>query len=121
MLRAQVGQYQRASRGVPQAPWRRASDESAREPQSASRRPGQEHALALEALQPVGKDVRGDAGQSCLKIVETARAVEQRLHDEQAPAVADAIKGGLERGGRCFFCHGAIVASPGLARFGRAL
>ena len=51
----------------------------------------------LEPAQPVGQDVRGDAGQGLVELAEAARPVEQRLDDEQAPAIADAVERGLER------------------------
>ena len=56
----------------------------------------------LEATKPVGQDVRGDARQTLAELPEPARAVEQRLDHEQAPAVADAVEGGFERQGLTF-------------------
>jgi hypothetical protein len=53
--------------------------------------------LTLQALQSVGEDVWGDAGDLRLELVESARADEQCLHDEQAPSVADALEGGAQR------------------------
>ena len=40
----------------------------------------------------------GDARQRLAQLAEPARPVEQRVDDEQRPAVADAIEGGLEGG-----------------------
>ena len=65
-------------------------------------RPGQQYALAFEALETVGQDVRGDARKRSLEVVEAAWAVEERLDDEQTPAIADSIERSLERGGGRF-------------------
>src|SRR5436190_7227170 len=60
-------------------------------------RPGVDDALAVEAAQAVGEDVRGDARYGGLQLTEPARAIEQRLDQEEAPAVPHPIEGGLER------------------------
>ena len=60
-------------------------------------RPADEDPLALEAPKTVDQDVRGDRGQQLLELAEAARPVEQRLDQEQAPAVADALERGFER------------------------
>ena len=113
--RSQVGQYQTASSGVPQAEWRGASTSSrCRAPQSdnrrsapASSRPeapqlvdearrtlrvalGQHEALRLEVAQALGEDVGRDPGQLALEVAEAPRPVEQRGDDQERPAVADA-------------------------------
>lgn len=75
-----------------------------------------QHTLTLKALEPIGQDVRGDSGQRRLKVVEAARAIEQGLDDEQAPAVADPIERRLEWGRGRLSGHAPIVASSGLAR-----
>ena len=122
---SQVGHHQRASTGVPQASWRGGSPPSRwRAPQSASSRSapasswpgrgqlvdealralrvglGDHQALALEPPQPLREHVRGDPASCLLEVAEAARAVEQRLDQQQRPAVADAVERRRERRGR---------------------
>ena len=97
---------------VPQSARRRRADarsrpSAVRSYASAGRallvRRGADDAGALEPPQSIGQDVRGDAGQGFGELAEPAWAVEHRLDDEQAPAVADPVERGLERelgGGR---------------------
>ena len=73
----------------------------------------------LQAPQPVGQDVRGDAGQRGGQIVEAARAVEQRLDDQQRPAIADAAQRRIERpliGGRRVSAVSGSVTGSMVAR-----
>ena len=55
-----------------------------------------EAAVADELVQPVGEDVRRDAGECLAEVAEAARPVEQCLDEQQAPAVADAVEGRAE-------------------------
>ena len=122
--RPQVGQFQRASSGVPQTlvPERLARPPR-RTPQSASRwsAPGQLAAIggervlhaeraaaigrgdedpgALEAAQPVREDVGRDPRDRLAELVEAPRARQQRLDDQQAPAVADPVERDAEGAG----------------------
>jgi hypothetical protein len=59
--------------------------------------PCDENPFALETAEAVSQDVRGDAGQAVLHFTEPPRSVEQRLDDEQTPAVADPVERDLER------------------------
>jgi hypothetical protein len=59
-------------------------------------RPRDQDSLSLEATKTIGQDVRGNPRDAVLELAESTRTVEQRLDDEQAPAVADAIEGGFE-------------------------
>ena len=68
-------------------------------------RPGMDDALAVEASQTVGQDVRRYPRDGGLQLPEPARAVEQRLDQEKAPAVPHPIEGGLERTGRSVVGH----------------
>ena len=75
-------------------------------------RRGDDDPLALEAAEPLGQDVRGDAGQLLAELAEAAAAGEQRLDEEQAPAIADAVEGGLEGTrpmGRCRVGRGRLA------------
>ena len=91
-------------------------------------RRGGDDPLALEPAQPVGQDVRGDARQRLPELVEPPRPIEQRLDDQQAPAIADAVEGRLEasrrrgRGRRGLARSGSLIAGSvgagrGLSRF----
>ena len=40
----------------------------------------------------LGEDVGSDPGDRLLEIAEAARSVEERLHEQQRPAIADAIE-----------------------------
>jgi len=62
-------------------------------------RPRNDEAAGLETPEPIGQDVRSDAGEGIKQVVVPPRAVEQGLDDEQAPPVADALEGGAERRG----------------------
>ena len=75
-----------------------------------------EDPLALEAAEPVGQDVRGDARQRVAQLAEPARAIEQRVDDEQRPAIADPVEGGFERGRRCGATAAGSVMRAILAR-----
>src|SRR6185503_6226530 len=52
----------------------------------------QHQALALEAAEALGEHVRRDARQVLLEVAEAPRAVEERLHEKQRPAVAHAVE-----------------------------
>ena len=63
----------------------------------------------LEPPEAVGQDVRGDPRQRLAELAEAARAVEQRLDQQQAPAVADTVEGGLERQGLTLGGGGSVM------------
>ena len=65
--------------------------------------------LTLQAPKAVGEDVRGNARDGLGQVVEAARPVEQRLDDEERPAIADAAKGHVECGERV--CCSSLMAS----------
>ncbi len=119
--RSQVGQCHAAWSGVPHSSWRsgsptpprrapqparrwrapassRPSIVSAYSMRSGRRRVGRrdQDPGALEAPQPVREDVGGDPGHGLGDLVEPQGGGEQRLHQEQAPAVADAVERGAE-------------------------
>ena len=50
-------------------------------------------------------------GQLVAELAEAAAAAQQRVDEQQAPAVADAIEGGLERAGRRAAAAYGVVAS----------
>jgi hypothetical protein len=77
--------------------------------------PGHQDALALESLQPVGEDVRGDPGELALEVVEPAGAGQQRFHDQERPPVAHAGQRLLQRGGDA---PGSLSGAPRLSRSG---
>ena len=54
--------------------------------------PGDEQGLALEVAQPLREDVRRDPLHVSEHLVEAARPLEERVDDEQRPAVADALE-----------------------------
>src|SRR5439155_22913676 len=68
---------------------------------------GADDALRLQALQPVREDVRRDATDAGLQLIEAARPFQQRLDHEQAPSVPHPLEGSRER--RFEFWHGRIV------------
>ena len=62
---------------------------------------GDHERLVLEVPEPLRKHVGRDPRQGLLQVPEAVGTVEQRLDDQERPAVADALQGGLEwrRGG----------------------
>jgi hypothetical protein len=52
-------------------------------------RPRHQQPVPLQPPEPLGQDVRRDAGELAEQIVEPARPGEQRLHHQQGPPVAD--------------------------------
>ena len=78
-------------------------------------RRGADDAVAFQAAQAIGEDVRRDPGERLAELAEPTRPVEQRLDDQQAPAVADAIEGGFERERVDGRSSRSMVAGRGLA------
>src|SRR5438309_3008619 len=64
-------------------------------------------ALRLEALQAIREDVRRDAGDAGLELVEAPGSFQQRLDQEQAPSVPHPLEGSRERRFGCW--HGRSV------------
>jgi len=81
-------------------------------------RRGDNDPLTLEPAQPVGEDVRSDRGECLGQLVEPSPAIKQRLDEQQAPAVADPVQGGLERGRRWARGGGVRHGLDGRAGFG---
>src|SRR5829696_797601 len=52
--------------------------------------PGHHERVALEPLQPLGQNVRRNPWDVGLKVVESSRPNEERLNDEQRPAITNA-------------------------------
>ena len=48
--------------------------------------------LPLEVAEALAEDVRRDPRQQLLQLVEAARAVEERVDDEQRPTLADPLE-----------------------------
>ena len=77
---------------------------------------GHDERLVLQVLQALAQHVRRDPRERLLEVAEPPRAVEQRLNQEEGPAVADTLQCGLERGCRGLPSRLAHVASvPAIA------
>ena len=55
--------------------------------------------VLLHQLEPVGQDVRRDAGLTAGEVLEPLRPVEQIAHEQERPAVADDLEGPGDRTG----------------------
>jgi hypothetical protein len=75
----------------------------------------EEDPSALEAPKTIREDVRREAGQRITQLAEPARAVEERLDQEQAPAVAHLLEGVVEGAGGTVR-HACMVGEPRAGR-----
>src|SRR4029079_18435394 len=69
--------------------------------------------LRLQAPEPLCEHVRRDARELLLEVAEPAWPVEERLHEQERPAVAHAVERRGQRGGGWlggWLCHAEIVA-----------
>ena len=80
----------------------------ARRAQAVERR--SDEPVGFELAEALGEDVRRDAVQVFAQFVESARAFEQHVNDEQRPAVPDEV----ERVGQGETCHDSSEARQGL-------
>jgi hypothetical protein len=85
--------------------------------------------IGLQAAQPIGQDVRGDAGNARLELAVAERSGQQHLDDPRAPSVTDPLQRcaerrtadrdaaggghvlmvGVRRSGACMFSGGAVA------------
>ena len=63
-------------------------------------RPRYQKCVALQSLEALRQDVRGDPRDLLQQLVEPPRSGEQGLHNEQSPTIADLCESIGERGGR---------------------
>ena len=96
MARAPVGQQAQRARQL--LPARRELVHEALGPVAVGL--GEHEALALEPPEPLGEHVRRDSWELLLKVTEAPWPVEERLDEQQRPAVAHALQGCREGCGR---------------------
>lgn len=58
---------------------------------------GNDHTVALQPTQAVGQDVGSDPGHQWDELAEASRTIEQRLREQQRPAVAYSLECSIQR------------------------